>query len=423
MLEPQDRPEVLNRINNFIDDLLLSYTRSPAVEESTHSTLQSPNLAELTTAYDEGHISTTTLHEESLVDKLNLPPKIRETSNHQSKSEGTSDGTMEILPRISEEDEAGNTGLEAVTDRRDSLSWLPLQGPLVSSSRTIPSPSPAAGLLRPISPTTASFPTLKTPVGPRPTKRPVERPENWFDDAYHHDAPGANALGILLPATTFEHENGDRPLASSSNLRRSKSVLNRQSQNDQGFEDLSRKHKRSASQGNFHETGALTSRHDLENISSTPNRPRKPVPRGSIRFPHFPNSTYSLFPRDPIPNAKAASRNLNRSASDQSLFESSAAELRGLRILASYHEAIEAAKSDLKNVEETEPVLFSNFEKHTGNADKIEQLLGTTSIEAKEEAENQANLRRRRIVRQVLEEDDENKVVKHVKKVSLFFRF
>lgn len=87
MLEPQDQPE----INDLIDDLLLSFTRSPAAEESSHSALQSPNLGELIRAYDEGNTSTIKVDEESVVRGLNIPPKInRETSRYPPESNGTS---------------------------------------------------------------------------------------------------------------------------------------------------------------------------------------------------------------------------------------------------------------------------------------------------------------------------------------------
>lgn len=156
----------------------------------------------------------------------------------------------------------------------------------------------------------------------------------------------------------------------------------------------------------------------LETSTGTPNRPINPIPHSPFRLANFPNDTYSLFPRTPTQRANPALRIRSGSTNDQLVSRPSASEDLRLQAAARNFEAIETARNDAENLGSTDAILPSRTERHTGNADKIEQVLGTSSIEAIEEAEKQANLARRRLVRRLLEEDDaDKKVVKHVKKV------
>ena len=196
-------------------------------------------------------------------------------------------------------------------------------------------------------------------------------------------------------------------------LRRSRSVLDHQNRYVPEVARPDKKHMRSISCGNLDEH---TSHDHPESRTSLSTSLAKPVAR------HRNPASYSPFPKAPTPQEGALEtlRILDRAARDNPELRVMADkfwENNVCKVLTN-DEAIEAARIDRRLMLDASPVNRGVEEKHTGSAEKIKQLIGTPSSAAKEPVEQVE--RRKILVQQALEDDDEeNTAKKRVKSVSL----
>lgn len=196
-------------------------------------------------------------------------------------------------------------------------------------------------------------------------------------------------------------------------LRRSRSVLDHQDQYVPEVVRPDKQHRRSMSYGNLHEH---TSHDHPESRTSLSTSLAKPVAR------HRNSASYSSFPKAPTPQEGALEtlRILDRAARDNPELRVMADNFWQNNVckVLTNDEAIEAARIDRRLMLDASPVNRGVEEKHTGNAEKIKQLIGTPSSAAKEPLEQVE--RRKTLVQQALKDDDEeNTAKKRVKNVSL----